>query len=179
MTNVWESAFENQFVAAIQTLGDAIRNCPPELWEASLWTEGETSASQWPAYWTVAFHVLFYLDLYLEGTLDGFAPPAPFTLEELEPNGATSPVVYTQAQLLSYLDHCLRKCREVFKTMTEEKAEHLCKFLWMELDYANLLLDNMRHVQEHAAQLNMFLGQQARIRARWYSGKKKNGPSLA
>ena len=46
-------------------------------------------------------------------------------------------------------------------------ARQRCKFSWGEVSFAELLLDNMRHVQEHGAQLNMILGQKAGWSPRW------------
>jgi hypothetical protein len=42
--------------------------------------------------------------------------------------------------------------------MSGERARQICRFSWGEVPYAELLLYTMRHVQEHAAQLHMFLG---------------------
>ena len=50
-----------------------------------------------------------------------------------------------------------------------------CKFPWGEVSFAELLLDNMRHVQEHAAQLSLLLGQQIGAPARWVA-QTKNTP---
>ena len=44
--------------------------------------------------------------------------------------------------------------------MSVEQANSLCRFPWGELPFAELQLYSLRHVQEHAAQLRMFLGQQ-------------------
>jgi hypothetical protein len=46
--------------------------------------------------------------------------------------------------------------------MSTEQASQMCQFPWGELPFAELQLYSLRHVQEHAAQLHMFLGQQAR-----------------
>jgi hypothetical protein len=43
----------------------------------------------------------------------------------------------------------------------------LCRFAWGELPYAELQLYTLRHVQEHAAHLSMFLGQQAGKSTEW------------
>lgn len=40
------------------------------------------------------------------------------------------------------------------KNLTEEAAKGQCKFGWLELSFGELLLDDMRHVQHHTAQLN-------------------------
>ena len=45
------------------------------------------------------------------------------------------------------------------EALTDETAQRRCRFDWGEVSFAELLLYNMRYVQEHAAQLNLFLGQ--------------------
>ena len=75
-----------QFGAAIDDFGNALRDCPDELWEKRLW---EDQPDQWVAsgfstYWYLCYHMLFWLDLYLTGAEEGFAPPAPFDLVEME-----------------------------------------------------------------------------------------------
>jgi hypothetical protein len=43
--------------------------------------------------------------------------------------------------------------------LTDEIAQRHCRFGWGELSFLELLIYNLRHVQEHSAQLNMLLGQ--------------------
>jgi hypothetical protein len=118
-------------------------------------------------FWYLAFHTLFWLDLYLSGAVEGFAPPAPFNLDELDPAGLLPERVYSRAELLDYLEHCRRKSRAILNDLTNEQAQRMCKFPWGEVPFAELLLDNMRHVQEHGAQFRMFLGQKQGMNARW------------
>ena len=150
-----------QFGIAIDTLRDALRACPDELWEKSLW---EDQPDQWVApgfstFWYLGYHTLFWLDLYLTGAEEGFAPPAPFDLVEMNA-GEVLPRTYTREELLHYLEYCRRRCQETIGALTDEQAYRVCRFPWGELPFAELLLYTMRHVQEHAAQLHMFLGQQ-------------------
>jgi hypothetical protein len=165
--------FENemlwhQFGAAIDMLGEAMSDCPDELWEESLWQD---QPDQWVAagfstFWYLCYHTLFWLDLYLTGAEEGFAPPAPFDLVEME-SGEILPRVYTRAELSGYLATCRRRCQETIGAMTGEQAHRLCRFSWGEVSFAELQLYNMRHVQEHGAQLRMFLGQHALKPTRW------------
>jgi uncharacterized damage-inducible protein DinB len=76
--------------------------------------------------------------------------------------GEALPRLYTREELLNYLAFCRQKCQVLLGTLTHEQAYRTCRYPWGEVPYAELLLYNMRHVQEHAAQLHMFLGQQAR-----------------
>jgi hypothetical protein len=157
-----------QFGAAIAMLRDALRDCPDDLWEKHLW---EDQPDQWvaagfAAFWYLGYHTLFWLDLYLTGAEDGFAPPAPFDLVEMEA-GEILPRTYTREELLGYLDYCRRKCQETIGALSNEQAYRLCRFAWGELSFAELQLYSLRHVQEHAAQLHMFLGQRAGKSTRW------------
>jgi hypothetical protein len=159
-----------QFGAAIDMLRDVLRDCPDELWEKRLW---EDQPDQWVAagfstFWYLGYHTLFWLDLYLTGAEEGFAPPAPFDLVEMEP-GEVLPRIYTREELLGYLDYCRRRCQETIGTLSTEQANRLCRFPWGELTFAELLLYSLRHVQEHGAQLRLFLGQQAGKPAGWKS----------
>jgi hypothetical protein len=163
-----------QFGAAIDMLRDALRDCPDELWEERLWADrpDQWVAAGFSAFWYLGYHTLFWLDLYLTGAEEGFAPPAPFDLVEMEP-GEVLPRTYTREELLRYLETCRRRCQETIDALSAEQATQLCRFAWGELPFAELQLYNLRHVQEHAAQLLMFLGQQAGKSASWASGAQQ------
>jgi hypothetical protein len=139
-----------QFGAAIDMLENALAACPEELWR---------DRSHQPEYWYMIYHTLFFLDLYLSGSVEGFQPPAPFNLDELDPAGILPERVYTKDEMQSYLEHCRRKCRATIKALTDEKAHERCEFIWIKMSFAEMLLSNMRHVQHHAAQLNLILRQ--------------------
>jgi len=125
------------------------------------------------SYWYLAYHALFWLDLYLSGSTDGFTPPVPFTLDELDPAGLVPERPYTKDELQVYLQHDRRKCQSTIEALTEEKASQRCKFGWGEVSFLELLLYNMRHVQEHAAQLNLLLGQKV-VSAPGWVAKARN-----
>lgn len=152
-----------QFAKAIDSLAQALRDCPDGLWEEPLWPD---EPDQWVAkgfssFWHLGYHALFWLDLYLTGAEEGFAPPPPFDLVEMEANEAL-PRVYSRAELLGYLDECRQRCQAIIAAMTPEQAYRLCRFPWGEIPFAELHLYSMRHVQEHAAQLHLFVGRHAR-----------------
>ena len=88
MTIIDNGMLWRQFGAAIDMFGDALRDCPDELWEKNLW---EDQPDQWvaagfSAFWYLCYHTLFWLDLYLSGAEEGFAPPEPYDLVEMEPD---------------------------------------------------------------------------------------------
>ena len=150
-----------QFGIAIESFGSALRDCPDELWEKQLWKDepDQWVAAGFSAFWYLGYHTLFWLDLYLTGAEEGFAPPAPFDLVEMEAHEVL-PRVYTRAELLGYLEICRQRCQETIGTLTTEQASRQCSFAWGDLPFAELLLYTLRHVQEHAAQLHLFISQQ-------------------
>ena len=154
-----------QFGAAIDMLENAMLACPDELWG---------DRSQRPEFWYLVYHTLFWLDLYLSGSVEGFAPPVPFTLDELDPAGLLPERVYRKDELLRYLEHGRSKCRAALETLTDEQAREPRRFPWRELSVAELLLYSLRHVQHHAAQLNLILRQQTDSAPCWV-GQAKRG----
>ncbi len=150
MDSEWKSIIWSQFGAAIDMLDHALKAIPEDRL---------VDRSQLPELWYVVYHTLFWLDLYLSGSVEGFAPPDPFGMEELDPAGAMPATPIDQSALTDYLVHCHEKCRVTLSSLTNEAAKRICNFSWGSVSFAELLIYNMRHVQDHAAQLNHILGQ--------------------
>ena len=146
--NVKEAVW-NQFGASIDMLENAINACPDEHWATDT------------RFWYQAFHCLFFLDYYLTREPKNFAPPTPFTLSEFNPDGEMPERIYSKAELLGYLQFCREKCRNLLAELEEAgfKARWINESGTMDFSMAELLLYNMRHVQHHAAQLNLILRQ--------------------
>jgi hypothetical protein len=172
MNTNWSNKLWQQFGAAIDMLANALSACPDELWQAPLWDErGETRG--YAEFWYLAYHALFWLDLYLTGSVEGFAPPEPFTLDELDPAGVLPERLYTREELLTYLQHGRQKCHATIEALTETRVDQECKFSWGRVKFGELLLYNMRHVQEHASQLSLFLGQKTGSGPGWVAKAKE------
>jgi len=158
MDTVDREAVARQFGAALAMLENAIVACPDELW-------GDRSRE--PKFWYVAFHTLFWLDLYLSDGAEGFAPPEPFGLEELDPAGVLPPRVYAQAELLAYLAHGRARLRTGLAALTGEAANARIRIGSFDGRAAELMLYNLRHVQHHTGQLNLLLRQAGLAPPRW------------
>lgn len=154
----WAVAVHGQYGGALQMMENAIRACPDERW-------GDTP--EWHGFGYLAFHTLFWLDLYLFGAVEGFAPPAPFGLEELDPEGKLPPRTYTKGELLGYLEHARSRCREVMSTMTDAEAARPVTFRNHVPDRGELALYNLRHLQHHVGQLQLLLRQYGVEPPRW------------
>jgi hypothetical protein len=158
LDDLLKAALWQQFGAAIDMLENAMEACPDDLW---------SDRSRQPEFWYLIFHTLFFLDLYLSGSMERFVPPEPFNLDELDPAGVLPERPYTKEELRSYLQHGRGKCRATIEALTEEAARWPAGFDWIDLNGAELLLYNLRHVQHHAAQLNLILRQTVDAAPRW------------
>ncbi|MFN8371529.1 MAG: DinB family protein [Anaerolineae bacterium] len=146
-TTLWQ-----QFGAAIDMFEDAINLCPDHLWSTVLWKD--TEDARYGQFWFIAYHTVFWLDLYLsDATYKSFLPPPPFVRGKLpdEP--------YTKVQILTYLAQSRAKCQTTIEALTDDKAREPRTYNWIEASFLEMLLYTMRHVQEHAGQLSLVLGQ--------------------
>ncbi|CAN5588973.1 hypothetical protein BH11BAC5_BH11BAC5_15810 [soil metagenome] len=150
----------NQFGASIDMLENAIEFCPVDHWDTG------------NKFWYNAFHCLFFLDYYLTMEPANFSPPAPFKLSEFE--DVLPSRVYTKMELMGYLQSCREKCHYLIAGITEGKLNERWINVSQTMNYSvlEILLYNMRHVQHHAAQLNLLLRQSMSDAPHWVSRAK-------
>lgn len=148
-----------QFGAAIDTLENVIKACPDDVW----FDDSVHHHQIW--YW--ASHTLFWLDYYLSEDHESFHPPEPFGMEEMDPAGVMPARAYSRDELLTYLAYCREKCLRTIREMTPERSR--TAFGERRITQGELLLYNMRHVQHHAAQINLLLRQRTGKPAGWVS----------
>lgn len=160
----WRASTWNQYGAAIDMLREVINLCPDPLWTVAVYPDPDDE--RYGQFWYIAYHTLSWLDLYLTGTREGFTPPPPFIL------GALPEQPYTKDQIIAYLDTCRVKCQSTIEALTDESAQQRCVFAWMEPSFLELQLYCMRHVQEHAAQLSLVLGQHDVTGMDWIASAK-------
>ena len=162
MDNTLKETLWKQFGASIDMLENALILCPDELWN----TEAK--------FWYNAYHCLFYLDYFLTLEPDTFVPPSPFTLSEFDPSGAMPDQVYSKEILLAYLQMNRKKCHDLISNMTTEIAYKRWVNAYKNYSVIEILLYNMRHVQHHAAQLNLLLRQGINNAPSWVSQTEIN-----
>jgi hypothetical protein len=160
MENALKTSLWKQFGATIEMLENAMLACPDKLWDT-------------PAqFWYNAYHCIFYLDYYLTLEPRDFAPPKPFTLSEFDPDGVLPERTYTKQELIDYLAYCKTKCHEVIFGLNAETVQNRWANPYRDYNIFEILLYNMRHVQHHAAQLNLLLRQNIDSAPRWVSQTK-------
>lgn len=175
MQNDWQTVIGRQFAAAVQMIKSAIEVCPDDLWD---------DRSDGSPFWHIAYHALFFTDLYLSKDEKGFqamdyhedkAHFLPGDYQEFGGVVGTPERAFTKDQLRTYAELCLRKCEETFRELTDERALERCGFWWYELNVGEFLLNNLRHAQHHAGQLALLLRRHADIGTEWL-GTKDNQP---
>ena len=163
MEATFRTALWRQFGSAIDMLENALLACPASLWQERLWRV--PPPPQFAEFWYITFHALVWLDLYLSGLPEEeFAPPAPFAEGMLNSVEALPERPYTKEELRTYLVSMRQKCHTQLLHLTDEQAHRPVRYPWSErqpMSFLELHLYNLRHVQEHAAQLSLFLGQHA------------------
>lgn len=163
ITLIKESLWK-QFGASIDMLHNAIKMWPNERWNTR------------KKFFYNAYHCLVFLDYYLTYPVaNDFNSPLPFTLagDGVTVEDAVDDVIpdkiYSKNELLDYLNASREKCYKVISGLTEENINDR----WIEpsghMNYSvlELLLYNMRHVQHHAAQLNLMLRQEINNAPKW------------
>jgi hypothetical protein len=155
----------NQFGASIDMLKNAIDRWPEEFWKND------------HKFFYMAYHCLAFLDYYLTSHPENFSPHNAFTkktdgitknmVDDLTPDR-----IYTKNELLDYLQYGRNKCRLFIASLTEEKMND--RWINQTKNYSvfEILLYNMRHVQHHAAQLNLLLRQTVNDAPRWVGRAK-------
>jgi hypothetical protein len=144
-----QGALKSQYHAALAMLHEAIAQCPDSLWDTP--KDGNR-------FWHVAYHVLFYTDLYLEPREETYVRwkhyredsefmgpgPGPEPRPRLEPP-------YSRDVILEYWRHCDDKVDGALDTLDLSSAES--GFWWYKITKLEHQLVNLRHIQHHAAQL--------------------------
>lgn len=146
------TALWQQFSAAIDMLENALLACSEMLWQEHLWIDGESADEG--TFWGITHHTLGCLEVFLTGCSE----------EDLPVFKKRSDGVIPKDELHPYLVQLRQTCQATLAALSEEKAHQLYTFQWpggATLSYFELLLYTLRHVQEHAAQLSLFLGQHA------------------
>jgi hypothetical protein len=153
-----------QFGASIEMLENAIVSCSDQLW---------SDRSRSPQYWFLAYHTLFFIDLYSSETAKGFAPPAPFLASGMHTDIDKHERPYMKEELQKYLEHCRKKTRSKLKSLTDIEMLQPSPFAWVGVNNTELFIYNLRHMQHHIGQMNYILRQELGIGSSWLFKAKR------
>ena len=90
--------------------------------------------------------------------MSGFKAPAPFREDEHRANVVPNRA-YTREELLDYVQFIRTKAAATMSAMTPDQARRIVPR--RRRPFAELLLHNLLHAQEHTAQLGLFIGQRS------------------
>ncbi len=177
-----------EFDSAIDDLEAGLRECPDELWAASVWRVSAEDPWVWPkagvkpipqrtkesiqglsAFWAVAYHCLFYLDFYVTTDMRSFQTPqivrgGPEEQGMAADGAALIPLlpVYPREVLLEYLDYARRRVRQVVRNVADDALRVTCPqgHPHSGKTLRQLLEINLAHVRGHGGELLGFVRRQ-------------------
>lgn len=140
-------ALVGQYRAGLAELRDAVCACPD-----SLWTGGEHPRTTW----RIAYHALFFTDLYLHQGVDGFKEWSKHRGDKVIDLWGEVDVCepYTKEEVCEYLDELVGRLPELVEAVDLAAGEN--GFPWYGKAGMNKLdhyLMNLRHLQEHVGQV--------------------------
>lgn len=142
---------KSQYHAALKTLKQAIDRCPEGLWDQI--------GPQPVAYWQIAYHALFFTDLYLQIDEKHFKPWVyhEHTFIDLDqaakrqgqlPQGLEPYSIARMHEYWQIVDDMVDPCVDQMDLTLPESGFH-----WYPVSKLEHQLINIRHIQHHAAQL--------------------------
>lgn len=138
------SALKGQYHACLAMLREAVETCPEEIWH------GGRPPRQ---FWRLAYHTLYYTNMYLEDCADDFAEWDKHR-DEVESDAEREKLdaaPYSKDEILEYLTLVQERVDARVDAMDLEAAE--CGIPWYKMPKLDHQFVNIRHVQEHVGQL--------------------------
>ncbi len=147
MTDFVIEMLKSQFEAALAMLKQCIAACPPEQWEGKIAND---------TFRQVAYHTLFFVDLYLT------ADESEFALRELHHRGGderepTASAGLSKDDTLAYLAICRQKAIDMLAAETEASLQGPSGFSYRRFSRCELHMTNLRHIQHHVGQMSAYL----------------------
>jgi hypothetical protein len=147
MLDLLKQSLLSQLEAGLAMLNQCIVACPPEHWESKIAND---------SFRQVAYHTLFFTDLYLS------PDEAAFLLRDLHTHGGdergpTLSPGLPQDQTLAYLPLLRQKALDILTAETADSLRGPSGFSWRKTSRTELHIYNIRHLQHHTGALGAFL----------------------
>jgi hypothetical protein len=165
-----KDVFIPQYSASLAMLKNAVAACDNALWN-------DTSHKN--RFWHMAYHALFYTDLYLSSDEQHFTPwtkhRADYQVlgDKLPWPPHHAPKIgepYTQAEILEYCDVLQSSLSERMAALDFEAASG---FFWLPFSKFELHIYNIRHLQHHTGQLIDRLRELKQISIGWIGSRSQ------
>jgi len=144
--------------ASLDMMEAAITACPQELWERP---------SSEMGFWYMAYHALWFLHHDLTPVDQEFTSPA-FDIHNYELEVKAPP--YEHAYSKSDVGNYLEQARVLYKSAIEElggDSQRLRGCRRIKGNATEVVIDQIRHIQHHTAQLNLLLRQSTNSAPGW------------
>ena len=152
-TATLRGVLKSQYHATLAMLRETIENCPEELW---------FDKRPENAYWQVAYHTLFFADLYLQPNEAAHRPWRGHQANVQHPDGIPGrvdpesklpliPNPYTKAEVLAYWSICDQMVDRSVDALDLHSPDS--GFSWYKVSKLEHQVVNIRHIAHHMAQL--------------------------
>lgn len=157
----------SQYLAALEMLKQVIVQCPEGLWN----DPGDKIKV-----WHIAYHALFYTQLYLQDTAHTFTPwpkhrnEYQFIGQVPWPPHAPPRIgePFDKESVLEYAAFCRQQVEQRVPLL---KLEAASGFEWLPFTKLELQFYTIRHLQQHTGELMERLGQRANLAFDWIGMK--------
>lgn len=152
-----KSAIIAQYKASLAMLGDAVSKCTEELW---------LDPRHRPAFWRIAYHTLFFTDLYLCRSVKVFSPWVNHVdgYESLDPLAGIDGTACTRAALSDYREELTRHVGERIRDLDLAGSSGMP---WLPFSKLELQFYNIRHILHHVGQLTVWLREELGKEVDW------------
>jgi DinB superfamily len=137
----------SQFEASLCMTKQCVEACSPEHWEGKIAND---------TFRYVAYHTLFFADLYLSKSEDAFVRHE-FILRGGDESGEAQAAGLSRDDTLAYVAFSRKKLIETIAAETAESLAGPSGFSWRKFSRAEMHVYNIRHIQHHAGQLSAYL----------------------
>jgi uncharacterized damage-inducible protein DinB len=145
------------FERTLEMLARAIDDCPDDAWDRP---------DEAISIWQYAYHCLLGLDVWVRQAGDAFTP-APFHNAAggrlLKGQGA----VMTREQIAGYRDAVYARCRAVLESTSADDFAKEVDLRGFKVSLANLVLEQMRHIQHHVGSMHTQLRRHTGAAPQW------------
>jgi hypothetical protein len=158
-----QAVLKRQYHACLAMLLEAIENCPTELWLSGRYVR---------AYWQIAYHTLYYADLYLCQEESAFTP---WEMHRHEHHRFVAPDEilltlhpYTPLEAIAYLHDLDARIDAAVDALDLDATSS--GFSGYQMPKFEHQIVSLRHMQHHLGQLTDRLRQEAGWGVRWVVG---------
>jgi hypothetical protein len=147
MVELIQQAIRSQFEASLSMVKICVESCKPQFWEGKIAND---------SFKQVAYHTLFYADLYLscdESSMES----RDFHKRGGDERGADLSAGLSREDTLAYIPVCRQKAIEIIGAETQQSLEGPSGFSWRKTSRLELHIYNIRHIQHHIGAMSAYL----------------------